>query len=233
MPSTNQGSASNILQKASLPGVVLALALVLLGWLLVPAVSLLSVGGVCLILVVYTLAGHFGFPRLRSEVLRLAGVFGLLAGVVFAGEILLEYAILPKDNTSWGGFEFGCVFGIYFLSSVVVAYRLKSLRQGLLAAVVTAMLSSVIWLIFVLLTFYIFRGTARQAQVFMAEGNYADFAQSGMQNFNTFVMEDFFGGGFYHLLLGPVVAAVLGTLGGLLGKGLANIRLIRKSRIKR
>ena len=85
-------------------------------------------------------------------------------------------------------------------------------------------LSSVIWLIFILGTFYIFRGSARQIQVFTAEGNYADFAQSGMHDFNTFVMEDFFGAGFYHLLLAPILAAILGTLGGLLGKGLAQIR---------
>ena len=32
------------------------------------------------------------------------------------------------------------------------------------------------------------------------------------------------GAGFYHLLLGPIVAAILGTLGGLLWKGITRVR---------
>jgi hypothetical protein len=77
---------------------------------------------------------------------------------------------------------------------------------------------------FVLLIFYIFRGSARQALVFTAAGNYADFAWSGMQDFNAFMMEDFFGGGFFHLVLIPILAAILGTLAGLGGKGLLSIK---------
>ena len=224
MITTDKNTPSDITRKSFLACVLLGLGLVILGWLLVPAASLLSVASACLVLVVYGLVGYFGFRRIRPEILLPAGVFGLIAGAIFAGEILLEYALLPRDNTSWGGIEFGSVFAIYFLSSVVVGYRCKSVRYGILAAVVNAMLSSVIWLIFALLTFYIFRGTARQEQVFTAEGNYADFASSGMSDFGRFVMEDFFGAGFFHLLLGPLAAAILGMLGGLLGQGIARIK---------
>jgi hypothetical protein len=224
MNPTNRPALAENTRRIFLVGVLLGLALVLLGWWLVPSTSLLSVCGAGLILIIYGLVGYFGFPRLGSATLRPVGISGLLASAVFAGEIILEYVFLPRDNTSWGWVEFGSVFAIYFLTSLVIAYRCRSLRQGLLAALGSAMLSSVIWLIFALLVFYIFRGSARQVQVFMAEGDYADFANSGMQNFNTFVMEDFFGAGFYHLLLGPLVAAILGSLGGLLGKGLARIK---------
>ena len=51
-----------------------------------------------------------------------------------------------------------------------------------------------------------------------AEGDYEDFARSGMSDFNAFIMEDFLGAIFFHLLLGLLVAAVLGALGGVLGK---------------
>jgi hypothetical protein len=86
------------------------------------------------------------------------------------------------------------------------------------------MLSSVIWLIFVLLTFYLFRGTMRQELVFKAEGNFEDFARSGMKDFNTFVMEDFLGAGFFHLLLSPLFAAIFGGIGSMLGKGIVLLR---------
>jgi hypothetical protein len=216
--------AASMLLKGYLACVLLGLALVLLGWSLVPTTSLLSVGGVCIVLIVYGLAGLFGFARLRSEDLRLAGIAGLLAGIIFASEIILEYALLPKDNTIWGLIEFAGVFAVLFVASVRLAYRRKSFRYGPLAGVVSAMFSSTIWLIFILLIFYMFRGSARQVLVFTAEGNYADFARSGMTDFNAFIMEDFFGAGFFHLLLVPTLAAILGMLGGLVGKGLARIK---------
>ena len=192
MISTDKNISSSIIRKSFILCVLLGLVLVILGWLLIPTTNPLSIAGACLVLVVYGLIGCFGFPRIRSEILSLVGVFGLLAGAIFAGEILLEYAILPKDNTSWGVIEFGCAFAVYFLSSLVVAYRCKGVRYGILAAVVNAMLSSVIWLIFTLLTFYIFRGTTRQEHVFRAEGNFEDFARNGMSDFNTFVMDNTF-----------------------------------------
>jgi hypothetical protein len=86
------------------------------------------------------------------------------------------------------------------------------------------MLSSIIWLIFTLITFYIYRGTARQELIFRAEGNFEDFARSGMNDFNTFVMEDLFGAGFFHLFLSPLLAMILGTISGLLGNGIAQLK---------
>ena len=220
--SSKAGSAN--LRTGFLSGVGLGLALVLLGWGLVPAASPLSVGAAGLILVVYGLAGYFGIARLSPQASRLAGIFGLLAGLVFAGEMILEYVFLPKDNTIWGYIEFGTVFALFFIAGLAAAYQSGSLRQGLLTGVASAMLGSLIWLSVVLLMFYIFRGSARQVQVFTAEGDYADFAASGMKDFNAYIMEDFFGACFYHLLLGPVVAAILAGLGGLVGKGLACLR---------
>jgi len=216
--------ASSKARTGFLSGVGLGLALVLLGWWLVPAASPLSAGAAGLILVIYGLAGYFGIPRMSPVTVRLVGIFGGLAGLVFAAEIVLEYVFLPKDNTVWGYVEFGTVFVLFFIAGMLAAYQSGRIRQGLLTGVGSAMLSSLIWLIVVLLMFYIFRGSARQMQVFLAEGDYADFARSGMKDFNTFIMEDFFGAGFYHLLLVPVLAAILAGLGSLPGKRLARVR---------
>src|SRR5512140_1027539 len=85
---------------------LVALALVLLGWALIPATSLVSVAGAVVILVIYGLVFYFGIPRFSAEAVRWAGWFGVAAGAVFVAEVLLEYALLPKDNTSWGVVEF-------------------------------------------------------------------------------------------------------------------------------
>jgi hypothetical protein len=222
MISYDENTLSNIIRKGYLLGVLLGLILVILGWILNPKTNFLSIAAICLILAIYSLVGYFGFPRIRPEILSLVSVFGLIASTIFASEILLEHAFLPKDNTSWGIIEFGSTFVLYFLSGLVMTYQSKGIKYGILAAVVSTMLSSVVWLIFILLMFYIFRGTARQEFVFMAEGNFEDFARSGMNDFNTFLMEDFLGAGFFHLLLSPLFATVLGTVGSLVGKGIVN-----------
>ena len=202
----------------SLVGVVIAVGLVLLGWALIPATSPVSVAGVCAILIIYGAVFYFLLPRVSPDVAKWARLFGLLAGAVFAAEVLLEYALLPENNTSWGIAEFGLVFALYFFSSFWAAYRSHRLGTGVLTAVLSAMVSSLLWLIVVLAVFYVFRGSDRQAQVFLSEGNYEDFTRSRMASIETFIMEDFLGGAFFHLLLGPAIAALLGLLGGAIGK---------------
>jgi hypothetical protein len=213
-------SPSNRVLRFFLFGLLLGLILVIAGWILIPTTSLLSIAGICLILVAYGFVGYFVIPRIQPPTLRLVALSGLLAGLIFAGEILLEYAFLPADNTSWGLVEFGSVLALFFLTSLWAAYKTRSIREGTLAAILSAMLSSIIWLVILLLTFYLFRGTSRQALVFTAEGDFEDFARSGMKDFNTFMMEDFLGAGFFHLLLLPLLAAILGWIGSLLGKNI-------------
>ncbi len=219
MPSS--GSRSRAAKAALFFGVLVALGLVLLGWMLIPATNPLSVAGASAVLVVYGAAFYFVLPRVSADAAKWARLFGLLAGAVFAAEILLEYVLLPKDNTSWGIAEFGIVFALYFFSSFWVAHQSHRLGAAVLAAILSAMVSSLLWLIAVLAVFYIFRGTERQAQVFLAEGNYQDFTRSGMASFDTFIMEDLLGAAFFHLILGPAIAAILGVIGGTIGKLLA------------
>ncbi|MFI5896181.1 hypothetical protein ACIA5D_39380 [Actinoplanes sp. NPDC051513] len=48
-------------------------------------------------------------------------------------------------------------------------------------------------------------------RVWRAEGIYDDFARSGMSDLPAFVLQDFWGAGFFHLLAGLVLAAVFGS----------------------
>jgi len=112
MISLNKITHSNAILKTFLFGILLGMSLVFWGWLLVPTTNPLGIIAMCLILIVYALVGYFIFPRIDPEILNLIAAFGLLAGFIFAGEILLEYVLLPKDNTNWGLIEFGSVFAL-------------------------------------------------------------------------------------------------------------------------
>jgi hypothetical protein len=45
-----------------------------------------------------------------------------------------------------------------------------------------------------------------------------------MNDFNIFIVEDFMGAVFFHSLLGPIVADILGFLGGVVGRFIASLR---------
>jgi hypothetical protein len=227
MQSTASSVLPNYLQKSLLFAVLVALALVVAGRLFVPATSLISTTAASAILLAYggiAALCPIRLHRRHPEILRWAVIFGLLAGAVFAGEIILEYILLPTDNRQYGMVEFGTVFALYFASAFVSALRSLSIKNAALTSVTSAFIASLIWVITVLAVFYAFRGSPRQALVLRAEGDYDDFARSGMSDFNAFIMEDFMGATFFHLLLGPLVAAVLGVLGGLLGKAIASFQ---------
>ena len=215
-----------------LSGIVLAIGLVFLGWILFPTEKAAGMLAAIAILILYGLVGWIVPGKIEGPhpiILSNGTRFGLIAGFIFAGEIILEYVLLPKDNTVYGVIEFAGVFVLYFLAGLSTTVQTNSLRKGSASAVWAAIISILMWVIVLLGMFYLFRGTAQQTQVFQAEGNYADFARSGANDFNTFVMEDFMGAVFYHALLGPISALILGTLGGLTGKGMTKILSYKKT----
>jgi hypothetical protein len=157
--------------------------------------------------------------RISPEILTWARWYGLAAGAVYAAEIALEYAALPTDNAAWGLAEFGAVFVLFAVSGAVVGWRARRIRPAALAGAWTAMVSALIWYAVILAVFYAFRGTARETAVLRAEGDFDDFRRSGLRDFQVFLMGDFLGAGFFHLLLSPVCGAILGSLGGLTAVG--------------
>ena len=227
LPSPAQWAHPRHLRKALLLGVAIAVVLVMNGRLLAPAMSWFSTISALAVLLAYGGLAVFYPVRLHRQhpdILVNAVLFGLLAGMVFAAEIILEYVLLPADNSRYGRIEFGAVFLLYIVAAFIVAFRSRSIGNGVLTSVACSFIASLVWVIAVLAVFYAFRGSPRQVLVLRAEGDYDDFTRSGMSDFNAFVMEDFMGATFFHLSLGLLVAAALGALGGLLGKICARLR---------
>jgi hypothetical protein len=218
---------NNRFRNVFLVGIAAGIALIILGWILTPAEKLTGVLAATAIIVEYGIVAWFAPQRvekMRPAILPTAILLGVIAGLIFTIEIILEYILLPKDNTTFGLVEFGSVFFLYLLAGAITAYRTNSIRNGVLSAVGAAIIATLIWTIVTLSVFYLFRGTPQQTRIFQAEGNYADFAQSGMKNFNSFIMEDFMGAVFFHSMLGPILASILGMIGGVIGRGIARIR---------
>jgi len=211
--------------------------LVCLGWLVFPTTlktpgSWLGLAADTTILTVYAAIGWLGMPRtnrLDSRILGTAIPAGGIAGIVFCVEIIAEYVLLPHDNTVFGLVEFGAVFFLFFAAAVWVAYRTQRIGFGMLTAMWSSAIASLVWLGAILTISYLFHGTVRQTYVFQAEGNYDDFARSGQTDFDAFIMQDFMGAGFYHLLLSPIAAGLVGAVGAAVGRAVA--RLVRTAEL--
>lgn len=200
-------------------GSVGAMLLVLIAWVRHPHISVASGCGATVPLLLYAAVGlrlHRRCPRIALFTLGA----GLLAGTVFVAEVIGEYVVLPSDNSRWGAVEFGTVFLLYATVAAAAGWRGERMTSAASQAALAAIVASLIWCLAVLGCFLLFEGTGRQAAVLRAEGDFLDFQASGGGDFSTFITEDFFGATFFHLLLGPLLAAMLALPATLIG-GLA------------
>jgi hypothetical protein len=78
----------------------------------------------------------------------------------------------------------------------------------------------------ILLTYYLFIGTPQEARSLQSDQVIVDFQRSGMSDLRAFIMQDYMGGRFFHSLLSPIIAGILGLFGGLVAKGLARMQTI-------
>jgi hypothetical protein len=191
------------------------LALLLRGWALAPSVDPLAPAAM---LAAYGVAAHYAVRTIMERdwrILRATIVCGFLSAVVFVPSILIEYAGRTVDN----GIITGAVVTLCALAAAVAAWRTARVRDAVCASTLSAMIGLLAFVSAVLLSYYLLRGSALQDRFFRTEGDYDDFTRSGMTDFNTWVMGDLFGGVFFHLLLGAVIAAAVGSAAGILAIG--------------
>jgi hypothetical protein len=166
-------------------------------------------------LTVYAVVIHYGVravTALDPAMLRVIGVCGALSAAVFVPSILIEYTGRTVDN----GIMAGAVAVCCGLAGTVAVWRTGRVRLAVYASTLSAMIGSLAFVIAVLGSYCLLRGSALQDRFFRTEGDYDDFARSGLTDFNAWVIEDLFGGVFFHLLPGALIAAALGLIAGAL-----------------
>jgi hypothetical protein len=77
--------------------------------MLFPAMNTLSVAAAVLVLLVYATITWVAPRRIEEKwpkLLSTGAPFGILAGFILVSEVLLEYILLPADNTRMGYVEY-------------------------------------------------------------------------------------------------------------------------------
>ncbi len=235
---------ARIVAKAILALAVFDAALVGLGLILTPTTltasrqGWLGVSAALAMLLVYAVlgvAGSSAVERTNPRTLPIAIRFGLAIGCLFVAEMLFEYITLPsrKGNERLGYLEFGGMFLCLLLAGLMGGKASGRVWCGVLAAIWSTIVGSLIWVASLLSTYYAFMGTARQERVLVVDEVLEDFKRSGMSDLRAFVTQDYLGGVFFHLLLGLVAAGILGLLGALAAKLFISTRRIEYAKESR
>jgi hypothetical protein len=161
-----------------------------------------------------------------SRVVRLSLQLGAVYGVVYGALMLSEYIVPVTTGLSeqTGTAAVVTLVAICLVAGIAASRRTGTIWQAGLAAVWAAMVGTLIWAGAYLAMTYALWGTETQQMVLQAEGTYQDFIADGGGDFAVFLIRDIQGAAFFHTLLSPVVAAVLGPAGW--GLGLVTRRLL-------
>ena len=220
-----------VLRRTIAAGVVLILALIGFGMLRYPRI--LSEGGAASIvapiglLLLYGAAALWGtrwFSQAHNVALLNGTVFGLAIGVVFVVMIAIEnFIAMPTEFNPI--VTLGLMLLIFLLfagAGARGATHTGQVRFGILASVWSAMIGVLIALVFGFAVNFLF--TQRLEQNLQAS---AEYARSGMHDLTTFTFYNTLDSAASHLIQAPIIAAVFGAVGSLIGTGLAKLR--RKS----
>jgi hypothetical protein len=225
--SLGRGGPVGTVRRAMTIGAVLNMGLVVYGVVRFPSVWRAEPVGPCAgiaILTVYALIGWFGTAateRLHPAILRLALQFGAAVGGMFALSMLCEYVVPHnhKQNVLLACATFGLFFLALLMAGTVGTLVTRRLGLGVLTSVWAALIASLCWFILLLAYYFAFLDTPQEARFLEIDQVIADhqrhLQKGGTQDLRTFIYNDYMGGGFFHSLLGPLLAVPLGALGGL------------------
>jgi hypothetical protein len=221
-----EGPPSGSVRLGMILGAAVTIALVVLSVIRAPALTIRSpatqrsLAGAIGIAVLYGTIGWYAPDRrgLRDPRVLGPGVScGLVSGGVFAISMLCEY-LVPHDerqNVILALSTFGIFLGLLLGAGFVATLKTHRLASSPLAAVWAGLIASQLWFILLLSIYHAFQGTPQEARFLEVDQVIADFRRSGAADLRTFIFEDYMGGGFFHSLLGPLMAVPLGSLGGL------------------
>ena len=208
--------------------------LIFLGLMLYPNVvgqgGLLGAGAASAMVTTYGWVALFSPlrpERLDPRMWKKGAMLGVASGLWLGLDLLSNYFIY-RDGTINSKISL-IVYGVYFLLLVGVAasetHASGQFKSGMVAALWYNLPAQLIWLFSEFACYYLFSRTPTGTR-FIETEMHADFERhGGGGDFQTYVIGDFFGAGFFHLLLIGLVGVLLfASLGAVIGKVIAALR---------
>jgi hypothetical protein len=217
-----------LLRKAVVAGILLVMALIGYGMFRYPLIlqegGFLSITVPVFMLLLYGIvAVWFTQPssQYHSIALRYGTIFGLVIGLLFLINIFAENFINMSNQsmtTSTFGFMF-IMFVIFAFAGWSGAKNSGQVREGIFTSVWGAMIGALMALLFGFVINFLF--THRLEQNLQAS---AEYFRSGISDLETFTFYNTLDSTSSHLMEVPIIAALFGTIGSLIGIGLTRFR---------
>jgi hypothetical protein len=208
--------ASSYLARVLYVALLVGVMALLFGWSLAPTVAPTAPVAA---LLAYAAIVHIGSRPLAVENRKATygvALFGLLSAGALVPSLLIQYTGRSIDNR----YPFFGAFACWFVAGLVGQQVSERLRIAVLSATLAGMIGSLCNVMALLVSYYLLRNSPAQERFFFAEGSHADFARNGTGDFTTWIIGDMFGGAFFHLVLGALIAAALGAMAGFVGRAL-------------
>jgi hypothetical protein len=178
----------------------------------VAAIGILSVYGYL------TLASPLAVGKLPNTVWRRGAYLGVCSGLVLSVDLISGYVLHDPTisaRTSLGAY--GLFLVLIFISGFIGTRETGKLTSGITTALWCVLTALLIWFCVEFAAYLLFSSTPSGA-AFIHEEMQADYIRSGATDYQAFALSDFFGAGFFHLLLGLIIAMILGFTGAIVRK---------------
>jgi hypothetical protein len=186
--------------------------------------GLIAAIGILLVYGYLSLASPMAVGKLPSPVWRSGVYLGVVSAIILSLDLISGY--LLQDSTLSARtslIAYGLFLILILVSGILGGRQTRNLTSGVTTALWCVLIALLIWFCVEFAAYLLFSNTPSGA-AFIREEMQADFVRSGMSDYQAFALSDFFGAGFFHLILGLIFATTLGAIGGAVGKVMKAIR---------
>lgn len=164
------------------------------------------------------LASPIAVGKLPNTLWRYGFYLGLCSGVVLSIDLVSGYFLHDSTTSAHTSLIAYGLFLILILDSGFIGGRhTGKVSSGITTALWCVLIALLVWFCVEFAAYLLFSSTPAGA-AFVRDEMQADFIRSGATDYQAFAISDFFGAGFFHLILGLIFAVILGFLGALGGK---------------
>ncbi len=156
--------------------------------------------------------------RLKQSILGPAVGLGVISGVMLGLDLLSGYLFPdPQLSAKTSLLAYGLTLLSILIGGYIGARRTGKLATGMKGALAVTLISLLIWFLAEFTLLFLFANT-RAGAVFIGDEMKNDFLRSGTTDYQAFVLSDFYGAGFFHLLLGLIITPIIGGIGVLISR---------------
>ena len=179
--------------------------------------GLIGASGILLVYGYLALGSPIAVGKPSGEVWRRGAVLGMISGIVLSVDLISSYFLqdwIISSRTSL--LAYGIFLLFILISGFIGARQTGQWKTGLTTAAWCVLVTLMIWFFAEFASYLLFSNTSSGAE-FIRQEMQLDFARSGATDYQAFTISDFYGAGFFHLLLGLFFTVILGSLGAFIG----------------